>query len=66
MTEGVFSVKSIKLILTGTAVLLFGGCSILLAGLDLPTFHNGIYELLGVVCPIIGVVLAVFGFLGHD
>ena len=52
--------------LAGIAVLLFGGCSILLAGLDLPTFHNGIYELLGVFCPIAGVAMAVFGFLGHD
>lgn len=58
--------KSIKLILTGIAVLLFGGCSILLAGLDLPTFHNGIYELLGVVCPIAGAAMAAVGFLGHD
>ncbi len=58
--------KSVKLMLAGIAVLLFGGCSILLAGLDLPTWNNGIYQLLGVVCPIIGVVLAVFGFLGDD
>lgn len=58
--------KSMKLMLAGIAVLLFGGCSILLAGLDLPTFHNGIYELLGVFCPIAGVTMAVFGFLGHD
>lgn len=58
--------KSLKLMLAGIAVLLFGGCSILLAGLDLPTWNNGIYQLLGVVCPIIGVVLAVFGFLGDD
>lgn len=58
--------KSVKLMLAGITVLLFGGCSILLAGLDLPTWNNGIYQLLGVVCPIIGVVLAVFGFLGDD
>lgn len=49
--------------LAGIAVLLFGGCSILLAGLDLPTWNNGIYQLLGVVCPIIGIVLAFLGFL---
>lgn len=61
-----FAMKSIKLILTGIAVLLFGVCSILLAGLDLPTYHNGIYELLGVVCPVVGVALAVFGFLRGD
>ena len=58
--------KSVKLMLAGIAVLLFGGCSILLAGLDLPTYHNGIYLLLGAVCPFVGVVLAVFGFLGDD
>ena len=58
--------KSVKLMLAGIAVLLFGGCSILLAGLDLPTYHNGIYLLLGAVCPIVGVVLAVFGFFGDD
>lgn len=58
--------KSVKQILTGIAVLLFGVCSILSVGLDLPTFHNGIYELLGVICPIVGVVLAVFGFLRKD
>ena len=58
--------KSVILLLAGLAVLLFGGCSILLAGLDLPTWNNGIYQLLGVVCPIIGVVLAAFGFWGND
>lgn len=58
--------KSVKLILLGIAALLFGGCSILLAGLDLPTYHNGIYELLGVICPIAGAALAVLGFLRND
>lgn len=58
--------KSVKLMLAGIAILLFGGCSILLSGLDLPTWNNGIYQLLGVVCPIIGVVLAILGFLGDD
>ncbi len=53
--------KSVKLMLAGIAILLFGGCSILLSGLDLPTWNNGIYQLLGVVCPIIGVVLAILG-----
>ena len=60
---GCYLMKGIKLMLAGIAVLLFGGCSILLAGLDLPTWNNGIYQLLGVVCPIIGIVLAFLGFL---
>ena len=58
--------KSVKLMLAGIAILLFGGCSILLSGLDLPTWNNGIYQLLGLVCPIIGVVLAILGFFGDD
>ena len=58
--------KSVKLMLAGIAILLFGGCSILLSGLDLPTWNNGIYQLLGVVCPIIGAVLAILGFFGDD
>lgn len=60
--------KQVKWMLAGIAVILFGLCSILLAGLEgLPaTYHNGIYELLGVVCPFIGVALAAAGFWGKD
>ncbi len=59
--------KNVKLILLGIAVILFGVCSILLGGLTgMPTFHNGIYELLGVVCPVVGLVFVVWGFFRKD
>jgi len=59
--------KNIKLILLGIAVILFGISAILLSGLQgTPSFHNGIYELLGVVCPIAGVILSVAGFFMKD
>lgn len=59
--------KSVKWILLGIAVILFGVCSILLGGLTgTPTFHNGIYELLGVICPVAGLVIAVWGFFRKE
>lgn len=58
--------KNIKFLLLGIALLLFGISAILLAGLDLPTYHNGIYELLGVLCPIAGIGAAVLGFFMKD
>lgn len=58
--------KNIKCLLLGIALLLFGICAVLLAGLDLPTYHNGIYELLGVLCPIAGIGAAVLGFLSKE
>lgn len=55
--------KSLKLLLLGIAVILFGVCAILLSGLQgLPTYHNGIYEILGLICPIAGGGLAIEGF----
>ena len=59
--------KNIRLLLLGIALLLFGISANLLAGLQgTPTFHNGIYELLGVFCPIAGGVLALLGFFRRD
>lgn len=59
--------KNTKLMLLGIAVILFGICAVLLSGLQgTPNFHNGIYELLGVICPILGVVLSVIGFFMRD
>ncbi len=59
--------KNTKLVLLGIAVILFGISAILLSGLQgTPAFHNGIYELLGVVCPIAGVVLSIIGFFMKD
>lgn len=59
--------KNTKLMLLGIAVILFGMCSILLAGLEgMPTFHNGVFELLGVACPIAGVVLSLIGLFWKD
>jgi len=55
--------RTLKWILFGIAVILFGLCAILLSGLpDVPTFHNGILELLGVICPVTGVAFAAYGF----
>lgn len=58
--------KSCKLLLLGIALILFGISAALLAGLDLPTYHNGIYLLLGALCPIAGVFLSVIGFVRKD
>jgi len=59
--------KSVKLILLGIAITLFGVSAALLSGLQgTPTFGNGIYELLGVICPIAGVVLSIIGFVLKD
>lgn len=63
----VVSVKSIKLMLLGITVTLFGVSANLLAGLTgAPTFQNGIYELLGVLCPVLGVIFSIFGFVRKD
>ncbi len=58
--------KGMKLLLLGIAFILFGICAVLLAGLDLPTYHNGIYKLLGVLCPIAGIGAAALGFFMKD
>lgn len=59
--------KNIRLLLLGIALLLFGISANLLAGLQgTPTFHNGIYELLGVICPVAGLGVALLGFFIGD
>lgn len=58
--------KQIRFILFGIAVLLFGVCANLLAGLDLPTLRNGIYELLGVICPFVGIAISGYGLFCKD
>ena len=59
--------KNIRLLLLGIALLLFGISANLLAGLQgTPTFHNGIYELLGVICPVAGLGVALLGFFAGD
>ena len=59
--------KSLKFLLLGIALILFGISAVLLSGLQaVPTLHNGVYELLGVLCPIAGVALSVFGFFYRD
>lgn len=59
--------KGVKLILLGIAVTLFGISANLLAGLaGTPTFGNGIYELLGVLCPGAGVILSIIGFVRKE
>lgn len=58
--------KNTKLMLLGIVVVLFGICAILLSGLRVTLiFPTEIYELLGVVCPIVGVVLSVIGFFNE-
>lgn len=53
--------------LLGLALLLFGICAALLAGLaGTPLFRNGEYELLAVICPFVGLALAVLGFCRKD
>lgn len=58
--------RGVKLILFGISVLLLGVCATLLSGLQLPTYHNGIYEILGLVCPVFGTMLAVWGVFAKD
>ena len=55
--------KGSKLILLGIALILFGVSALLLAGLDLPTHRNWIFETLGLVCPLFGLVTAFWGSL---
>ncbi len=56
--------KQIKIILIGIAMILFGICAILLSGLSgTPTFHNGIYELLGNISPLTGLAVSLYGLL---
>jgi len=63
----VYSMKSVKLLLLGISITLFGVSAALLSGLQgTPTFGNGIYELLGALCPIAGVVLSMIGFVRKD
>ncbi len=59
--------KNLKLMLLGIALLLFGVCAALLAGLaGTPLFRNGEYELMAVLCPFAGLALAVWGFFWKD
>lgn len=59
--------RTLKWTVFGIAMILFGLCAILLSGLpDVPTFHNGILELLGVICPVAVVVFAVYGFVHRE
>lgn len=59
--------KNQKLMVLGIATILFGICSILLSGLGgLPTYNNAVFELLAVICPIVGIVLALIGFFMRD
>ncbi len=59
--------KNLKLILLGLAALLFGVCAILLAGLQgTPTYHNGFWELTGVIFPLAGLLLCIFGYVRKD
>lgn len=59
--------KNIKLLLFGIALLLFGISVNLLAGLQgLPTFQNGIYELVGIFSSIVGIAVSCLGFIRKD
>ena len=58
--------RGAKLILFGIAVLLLGVNASLLSGLQLPTYHNWLFELLGLVCPVFGIMLAVWGVFAKD
>lgn len=58
--------QKLKLTLLGIAVILFGISSLLLSGLDLPTYHNGIFELLGLFCPFLGLALSIVGFVRKE
>ena len=59
--------KNLKLMLLGIALLLFGICAALLAGLNgIPTFRNGEYELMALICPFAGLALVVLGFARKD
>lgn len=55
--------KGMKLNLLGIALILFGVSALLLAGLDLPTYHHWIFETLGLVCPFFGLITAFWGAL---
>lgn len=59
--------KGQRWMLLGIALILFGISAALLAGLqNTPTFGNGIYELLGVLCPIAGLGAALLGFFTRE
>lgn len=59
--------KSTKLMLLGIVVLLVGICSFLLSGLEgMPTFDNGFFELLGVACTAVGIIVSLVGFFKKD
>ena len=52
-----------KKMLLGIAVILCGICAILLSGLEgVTSYKNGLYELFGVLFPIVGLVLSIWGF----
>ena len=59
--------KSIKITLMGIAIILFGISAALLSGLSgTPTFGNGIYELLAVICTIAGLLVCGLGLVRKE
>ena len=51
----------------GIAIILFGISAALLSGLSgTPTFGNGIYELLAVICPIAGLLVCGLGLVRKE
>ena len=58
--------KGLKMILLGIALILLGASAALMSGLQLPTYHNAIYEILSLVCPVFGILLAVWGFFQKE
>lgn len=56
--------KSVKLILLGIAIILFGAACL---GLEALVFDDdGIFEILGVISPFVGLGVSVFGALKKD
>ena len=63
----VIRMKNLKIMLLGLGLMLFGVCAVLMSGLKgFPTYDNGFYQLLGVVCPFAGLALCLFGCARKD
>lgn len=58
--------RDLKLLLLGIAVLLFGICAALLAGLGIPGFSYGEYETMTTISLFVGLGLAVLGFVWRE
>ncbi len=56
--------KNLKLTLLGIAVILFGISVLLLSKLPLP--DSGIFEILGLFCPFLGLTLSIIGFVRRE